>query len=300
RARLAAEQSGLTLDLGRILTELGRVDEAIARHQRAVELAPDSAIAHYLYAQALVYADDPYAAETSCRRAVSLDPNFAPAWSDLGQTLVALGRFDEAQSCFRRALELDPDLPHAYAGLALIGQQADSDAQLRRLRTLVGSSDRPLLTRIDAGFALGMLLDNADRFDEAFPCFAEANARLGQICPHCRAAFRAQIRHRYGSAAGDRKSRPACAVAAAGHRCPPADQSAPSPHRHAANPDRAPAHGGSRIAPRRTGQGPPGFGRDRSRRGQNSGPATRRDDSWSRPHMGRRRKPAPGRRDSAR
>ena len=195
---LQPNRADLLSDLGRILTELGRVDEAIARHQRAVELAPDSAIAHYLYAQALVYADDPYAAETSCRRAVSLDPNFAPAWSDLGQTLVALGRFDEAQSCFRRALELDPDLPHAYAGLALIGQQADSDAQLRRLRTLVGSSDRPLLTRIDAGFALGMLLDNADRFDEAFPCFAEANARLGQLLAASgeafdRASFRQQV-----------------------------------------------------------------------------------------------------------
>ena len=38
----------------------------------------------------------------------------------------------------------------------------------------------PLQERIEAGFALGKLLDDADRFDEAFACFAQANALVKQ------------------------------------------------------------------------------------------------------------------------
>ncbi len=34
---------------------------------------------------------------------------------------------------------------------------------------------------MEAGFALGKLLDDADRFDEAFPCFVQANALLKQL-----------------------------------------------------------------------------------------------------------------------
>jgi len=54
------------------------------------------------------------------------------------------------------------------------------------------------MTRIDAGFALGRLLDNADRYDEAFPCFSQANSLHGQLLSvggtrYDRAAFRRHI-----------------------------------------------------------------------------------------------------------
>jgi tetratricopeptide (TPR) repeat protein len=163
-------------ELGRVLTELTRYDEAVACHRRAIALRPDNAMMHYLLGSATVYAGDPHSGEAIFRHALALNPKLAIAWTGLGQVLRVLGQFEKAQVCFRRALELDSTLPYADTGLAFIGHQADDEAQLERLHAHLVRPDLPVGIRIDAGFALGKLLDNADRFDEAFPCFTTANA----------------------------------------------------------------------------------------------------------------------------
>jgi tetratricopeptide (TPR) repeat protein len=163
-------------DLGSVLSLLKRFDEAIACHQQAAALEPNNPNTHFRLGETLASAGDPYGSEASWKRGIAIDPNAAKAWSCLGHIKRVLGRFDDARSCFQRAIELDPELPEADAGLAIIGQRADDEGQLRRLRGLLARADNPAGARIDAGFALGMLLDNTDRFDEAFACFAEANA----------------------------------------------------------------------------------------------------------------------------
>ena len=173
---LAPNSAETLSDLGAVLTLLERFEEAIACHQQAAALSPHVAIVHLRLAEALIKSGDPYGAEAAWRRGLSIDPKAAKAWSGLGQTVRVTGRFDEALSCFRRALALEPDLPEAYAGLAIIGQRLDGEAQLQPLRALLARADCVGRTRINALCALGMLLDNADRYDEAFPCFAEGNS----------------------------------------------------------------------------------------------------------------------------
>jgi hypothetical protein len=116
------------------------------------------------------------ASETGLRQALALAPNYAAAWHELGTVLRSSGRFDEALMCFHRALDLDPDRPEIYRSLAVTGQRAEEEAQLHRLEAVLKSRERSVSDRISAGFALGMLLDNAGRYDDAFPSFAEANA----------------------------------------------------------------------------------------------------------------------------
>jgi len=163
-------------DLGRVLIELYRFDEALECHKRAVELNPDSASTHFTLGSTLLIVGNPSASEESYRRALSLDPNLARGWNGLGQVLRCFGRFDEAASCLQHALELDPELPEADSGLALMGRTPDDETQIQRLRGLLSNPERPPSLRIDAGFALGTLLDNAERYDEAFASFSEANA----------------------------------------------------------------------------------------------------------------------------
>ena len=57
-------------------------------------------------------------------------------------------------------------------------------------RSVLNDADRPLQARVDAGFALGTLLDNEDRYDDAFPCFARANALFARIAGTIRDAVR--------------------------------------------------------------------------------------------------------------
>jgi Tfp pilus assembly protein PilF len=161
--------------LGAVLTELGRFDEAMTCHQRAIALQPGDALLHHALGRTLLQARELEASEASYRRALSLDRNLAQAWHRLGKTLLVRGRLGEALSCLQRAIAIDPDLAEAHEALAYAGQRA-GETQLRRLGALLADPDRPLSDRIAAGFAAGGFLDNAGRYDEAFPHFAAANA----------------------------------------------------------------------------------------------------------------------------
>ena len=90
----------------------------------------------------------------------------------------ALGRFDEARAHYERALALDPELSDAHAGLAVIGRLPNDEAQVSRLRTLAASPETEIEQRVWLSFALGTMLDNAGRYDEAFSSFAQGNTLL--------------------------------------------------------------------------------------------------------------------------
>ncbi len=173
---LAPDRAQTHRDLGWVLAKLGRCEEAVASLEQAIALDPDDPTTHFALGTTLYLRKDLPGSEARLRRAVALAPDYTAAWHELGTVLRSLGRFDEALMCFGRAREIDPDWPEVYRSLAVTGQQFTDDAQLRRLEAVLKNRERSVSDRISAGFALGMLLDNAECWDEAFPCFAEANA----------------------------------------------------------------------------------------------------------------------------
>ena len=172
---LAPDRMQTHRDVGWALAKLGRYEEAVACLEQAIALDPDDPTTHFALGTTLYLRKDLPGSEAEFRRAVALAPRYTAAWHELGTVLRSSGRFDEALICFRRVVDLDPDWPEAYRSLAVTGQQAD-EAQLRRLEAVLKNPERSVSDRISAGFALGILLDNAERCDQAFPCFADANA----------------------------------------------------------------------------------------------------------------------------
>ncbi len=173
---LAPDRAQTHRDLGWVLVKLGRCEEAVACLEQAIALDPEDPMTHFALGTTQYLQKDLRGSEAELRRAVALASGYTAAWHELGTVLRSSGRFDEALMCFRRAVDIDADWPEAHRSLAVTGQQAADEAQLRRLKALLKNRGRSVSDRISAGFALGMLLDNAERCDEAFPCFAEANA----------------------------------------------------------------------------------------------------------------------------
>src|SRR5882724_8288696 len=83
---LAPQNAGATSNLAILLSELGRLDEAVALNQRAIGLEPLRGVSH----------------------------------SNLALYLVALGRYDEAEAALRKAIELQPQSSTNYEYLAII------------------------------------------------------------------------------------------------------------------------------------------------------------------------------------
>jgi tetratricopeptide (TPR) repeat protein len=180
---LAVYREGLDLDpndieihtaMARLLASLHRIDESLAAHARAASINPNAALTHEALGEIMLRQLDPKAAIESFRRAVDIDPSLDGAWFHQGVALVQLGKFEEAADCFRRVLALRPD--SAFSDLQLVNTGKVAGApEIERLTKLLSNPDLLINDRIAAGFALGKLLDDADRYDEAFTRYSEAN-----------------------------------------------------------------------------------------------------------------------------
>ncbi len=177
---LRPDDIGTLTEFGNFLAENQWFDEAIACHRRALALRPNDLALLYALAGTLRRAGDIEGAVGAYRRIVDRDGGQAPAWNGLGGGLRALGRFEEARQCFQRAIAIDPGLADAYRGLSLIRRQEADPGEIERLATILGNPDAAPLDRVAAGFALGKSLDDADRYDEAFARYSEANALYRQ------------------------------------------------------------------------------------------------------------------------
>jgi tetratricopeptide (TPR) repeat protein len=169
-------------ELGVELSDLGQYEAALHALSRAVAFEPGSAAFHCARGGILMrtYAGEEAAA--SFRRALILAPDSKDAVAGLGWALRLLGRFDEADVCFRRLQESDPADARSYRHLSADGQHPRTGEE-DRLLGLLDQSNGNVEQRITAGFALGRLLDNAGRYDEAFPRYAAANALVRQTWP---------------------------------------------------------------------------------------------------------------------
>jgi tetratricopeptide (TPR) repeat protein len=105
------------LNLGNLLLEQGRADEAIARYRAAERLEPDYAATHFDLGKELLREDRLAEAIAEFEQALRLNPADAEASNNLGVALANSGRWGEAKAQFERALRLRPDYPVARANL---------------------------------------------------------------------------------------------------------------------------------------------------------------------------------------
>lgn len=131
------EMAGLHLLVGQAHQEAGDNGLAESRYKRALELAPDSALA--LNALGWLYADNGIELEKALkltRRAVELAPGEAAIVDSLGWTLYKLGRSEEAIRTLKRAVELDPNHPelryHLGAAYAKAGLKTEAVIELNK------------------------------------------------------------------------------------------------------------------------------------------------------------------------
>jgi predicted O-linked N-acetylglucosamine transferase (SPINDLY family) len=207
-------------NLGNMLRECGRLDDAIAHYRRAVALRPDYPEAHNNLGNALRDARDPAEAMQSCSRAIELRPGYAEAYNNLGNVLQDLGELDAAAASYgkaiafhhvyaeahsnlgnvlraqerhadaivhyRRAIELNPALRVAHRGLAIALRATDDfDGALEHARAGLEPDDA------EGHCTLGRSLRSMNDFDgaarlferacEIDPGYAPAWCRLGEL-----------------------------------------------------------------------------------------------------------------------
>ena len=105
-------------NLGNVLKELGRLEEAVIYYIQAIALEPSYTETHNNLGVALQEQGRLVEAEASLRHAIALKPDYAEAYSNLGVTLQEVGKFGEAEASYKQAIALEPDLADAHHNLS--------------------------------------------------------------------------------------------------------------------------------------------------------------------------------------
>jgi tetratricopeptide (TPR) repeat protein len=102
---------------GSLYNNLRRLDEAIADENRALELNPKSALAHFYRGVTYLNLKRNDEALLDFDAAIRLEPNFVGAYMGRGQLYVRINHDDEAIADFKSALKLDPRYVDAFLAL---------------------------------------------------------------------------------------------------------------------------------------------------------------------------------------
>lgn len=123
------------LNLGVVLAEQGRANDALRHLYTAVEEKPGHADAHDTLGALLGQMGRTADAAEQFQQAIRLQPNDSEAHCNLGNALLAQGKVSEAANEFQAALRIVPDFATARFGLGVallnLGRTADSIPQLQ-------------------------------------------------------------------------------------------------------------------------------------------------------------------------
>jgi type IV pilus assembly protein PilF len=108
------------VELGQRYLQQGRLEMALEKLQKALQINPNYADAHTVIGLLYERIGDPKSAEEHYRRAVELQPKAGAANNNYGQILCSAGRLDEADKYFQRAVA-DPFYKYADTALANAG-----------------------------------------------------------------------------------------------------------------------------------------------------------------------------------
>lgn len=167
-------------------------DDARGMAEKALELDPDSAVAHSTLGQAAFAGGDMEGAEVSFRRAVELAPETARAHAGLAEIHFSREEFKEAVETATKALDLNDDLTQAYRirGIAnnAIGNEVEAQSDLAMAITVNANDPEAILAFAQVNQSQGNrnqaenYYDRVTRLDNTPPSIrATAHLALGHF-----------------------------------------------------------------------------------------------------------------------
>ncbi len=153
---------------GNRLKDAGRLDEAIANYNKALEFNWEDAEYHKKLAEVYVLKGEFESAIAQCNLAIKFQPNFAPAYLTMGNALHAQDKLEMAIEAYLQALKIQPNFAEASANLGSmyykLGQLALAANYYQKALAI-----NPTLCSVNV--MLGDVLHQQGKLDAAIACY---------------------------------------------------------------------------------------------------------------------------------
>jgi tetratricopeptide (TPR) repeat protein len=173
-------------NLGFSLFENGRLAEAIAHYERALQIRPDYPEAHNNLGNALAQTGRPEDAIGQFNEALRLNPGSAEYYYNRGNAVAQAGRLEDALVSYKAALRLKPDLSTVHnnlgSALARLGRFGEAAVHFQEAVRLDPSNGKASSNLGNALLELGRAPDAIASFEQALllePDSAETHFELG-------------------------------------------------------------------------------------------------------------------------
>ncbi|MDO8727099.1 MAG: tetratricopeptide repeat protein [Candidatus Methanoperedens sp.] len=158
-------------DKGIALDNLGRYQEALTCHDKALEINPRFAESWNNKGNALRNLVKYQEALACYNKALEINPRYAGAWYNKGNVMHDLGKYQEALACYNKALEINP----RYAGAW--NNKGNTLDELGMHQEALACYDKALdinPRHAEAWNSKGNALQNLGRHQEALACYDKA------------------------------------------------------------------------------------------------------------------------------
>ena len=171
-------------NMGNILKNQGKLDEAIAAYQHAIKIKPGFAEYNYNIGLALNGQGKMDEAIEAYQQAIVIKPDFAEAYCNMGITLKNQFKLHEAIAACQMAIEIDPEFSNSYIAMGSFLEDQG------KLGEAIAANRQALKIKpgYEAYFNIGAILHKQGKLDEAI----EAYRKTLKIKPEYEAA-RAQM-----------------------------------------------------------------------------------------------------------
>ena len=108
--------------MGNTLQEQGKLEEAIAAYNKALDIKPDYAEVYNNMGNVLQDQGKLEEAIKAYNKALALKPDYAAAFSNVGNTFQRQGKLEEAIAAYNKALDIKPDYAEVYNNMGNVLQ----------------------------------------------------------------------------------------------------------------------------------------------------------------------------------
>ena len=176
------------LDLGQALVKRGKRMEAIDAFSRATELEPRNGNAWEKLASTTAGAGYPEQAAEAFRKAIAASPKAAGFQMGYGHALKTLGDQPASLRAYREAIRLKPDFGEVYWSMANLKIFKFEDAEVKAMEDQLENAELEEVTNVHFRFALGKAYEDRKDYDKAWAYYNSGNERQRPLVKHDPAA----------------------------------------------------------------------------------------------------------------
>jgi len=162
-------------NLGRVLIDNGKSDEAITTYQQLIALKPDDDDAYAGLGRAYAYTGDTDAAVDAYLQSLELNPKVPATHMALAHMLKTQGQQEDALAHYRNAIELKPDLGESYWSMANLKTCRFEQYEIDAMEEQIQSSELSDRARINFEFALAKSYEDNKNYSQAWNHYSAGN-----------------------------------------------------------------------------------------------------------------------------